>query len=360
MALYGYTIGDADISSATGNQFPVYRFPLTLPRTPELVQVVNVPDIANPDLEGLGTNPLTGRVSAVNEPDSFGPPTIDPTLRFGNIDSPGPAVQFNGIYNTATVTNRFGTETGADFGRDFSRGTPGNRPVVLYALGANDDANSVPGGSAEPVGSSLYKISVGGSTNPNPSPTVAPDTVNLIDSTPTDRERAGLSPTNGINNGFRDGDRDGIPNESNDGVLVAKYADGLAVDNLVLGPTRAFASDFRTSDGDGNQLHKVDLLTGQLSAPIQIRTTGGTPTTYNLDSGLAFTQESPNGLFALLEDGTLLRFSNFTDELNAPGLRVLGGYSGGTANGFVTVDILTPVALPASGGEYEGFTIVNE
>lgn len=329
MPLYGYTIGDADVSAAAGNQFQVYRFPIAgPPRTPQLVDTITVADVENPDLEGLGTNPTTRRVSAVNEPDSAGAPTPDPTFRIGNVDAPNnDEVTFTAVRNTATVTNRFGTETGADFGLDFSRGTVGNRPVVLYALGSNDD-------SAEgPVGSSLYKIDP-----------ATGNTLNLVDNTPTARERDGLSPTNGLVNGGGDIGGGGV-----------KYADGLAVDNLTPGRTRAFASDFRTNDGDGNQLHTVDLLTGQLSGPIQIRvgSLAGPLTNYNEDSGLAFTQESPNQLYALLEDRTLLRFGNFTDELSS-----VGGNGG---DRIVTVDILTPVTgLPLSGGEYEGFTIVNE
>lgn len=335
MALYGYTIGDADVNSTlAGEQFQVYRFLIPVPPvsariiSPELVGTVTVNVTGNSDLEGLGTNYTNGRVSAVNEP-NFGGTTV----RVSSIDRPFPspapvAVTQNRV--PATL-NRFGSETGADFGRDFSVAT--NPPAVLYNLGANADA------SDGPVGTSLYKLGLSGTSA---------NTVQIIDATPTAAETAGTTPTN-----------PGI------------YADGLAVDNLTPGRTRAFASDFSNVDGDGAQLHKVDLLTGQLSAPIQLRDSETNQLlAANKDSGLAFTRvpfpgntdTSPQRLIALLENGFLYEITGYEDELNASGLS-LGSATGTNGAGFATATLIGIVNLPnaLSGSiDYEGFTIVNE
>ncbi|MCC5627173.1 hypothetical protein LC613_02930 [Nostoc sphaeroides CHAB 2801] len=319
MVLYGYTIGDADINPRqAGEQFAVYRFPISpLATTPEKVGEITAANINNAELEGLGTNPITGRASAVNE--ARGSNTIPgPVVVVNNVDQPFAPVT---VSATATPSDlrRFGFDSGADFGRDYS---VTGQPIVLYNI--SSDAET-------PVGSSLYKIT-----------TANPGTVTLVDgfgAPTTAAQRQGTQPTN-----------------------PGKHADGLAIDNLNPGRTRALASDFTSGDGDGNQLHKVDLLTGELSAPITLRTPSGQALNVDLDSGLAFTNSGSQRLLALLENGAVYEITGYQDELAASGLG-LGSATGTNGAGFATATLLGTVNLPsASTGaiDYEGFTIVNE
>nr|BBD96218.1 water stress protein [Nostoc commune] len=329
MALYGYTIGeDRDDNASNGKQLDVYRFLIpsapTGTITPALVGTVNfLASATTADLEGLGTNPITGRVGAVNEARVTGPTTpIDPTVTVvSNVD-----VTFapSAISPTRTPSDlrRFGFESGADFNSS-----------ALYNISGN------PNPANAPVGSSLYRIT--GPTSANPG-----GTISLVDNfgpATTAAQRQGTQPTN------------------------SQFADGLAIDNLNPGNTRAFASDFRTNDGDGNQLYKVDLLTGQLSAPIALRTPSGQALNVNADSGLAFTNSGSQRLLALLETGAVYEITGYQDDLNATGLGGLG-----VGDGFATATLLGNVTLPdVNRGllppqpqtiitDYEGFTIVNE
>jgi hypothetical protein len=323
MALYGYTIGeDRDQNSSNGKQLDVYRFPIEN-GSPTLVGTVTLAGtVTNADLEGLGTNPTTGRVSAVNEARvSFStlkkePSTpIDPAVIVVNDFGVPP------VSPTRTPSNllRFGFESGADFG---------GQPTALYNISGNKTTDT-----GAPVGSSLYKIT-----------TANPGTLSLVDGfgpATTPAQIQGTQPTN-----------------------PGKFADGLAIDNLVPGNTRAFASDFRTEDGNGNNLYKVDLLTGELSAPIALRNSSGQPLNLNLDSGLAFANVSGSTqrLFGWLETGALYEITGYQDELAASGLG-LGSTTGTNGAGFATATLLRTVTLPnAVSGvvDYEGFTIVNE
>jgi len=320
MALYGYTIGDQDINPrVAGEQFAVYRFAISpFNATPQKVGEITVPNIPNADLEGLGTNPITGRASTVNEARGSSS-TPGPVVDVDNVDQPFAPVT---VSATATPSDlrRFGFDSGADFGRDYS--VTGQR-IVHYNI--SSDAET-------PVGSSLYKITT--ATNPA--------TISLVDgfgAPTTAAQRQGTQPTN-----------------------PGKHADGLAIDNLNPGRTRAFASDFTTGDGDGNQLYKVDLLTGELSAPITLRTPSGQALNVDLDSGLAFTNSGSQRLLALLETGAVYEITGYQDELAASGLS-LGSAGGTNGAGFATATLLGTVNLPsASTGviDYEGFTIVNE
>jgi hypothetical protein len=327
MALYGYTIGeDRDQNPSNGKQLDVYRFsissaPTTTSITPTLVGTVNLASTATTaDLEGLGTNPTTQRASAVNEARVGGSTTpIDPAvIVVNNVDQPfAPAT----VSPTRTPSNllRFGFDSGADFG---------GQPTALYNISGNDDNRG-----GVPVGSSLYKIT-----------TANPGTLSLVDGfgpPTTAAQIQGTQPTN-----------------------PGKFADGLAIDNLNPGQTRAFASDFSTGDGNGNNLYKVDLLTGELSAPIALRTASGQPLNLNADSGLAFANltGSSQRLFGWLETGALYEITGFQDELAASGLG-LGTTTGTNGAGFATATLLGTVTLPnAVSGvvDYEGFTIVNE
>ncbi|MBC6429671.1 hypothetical protein FM036_01845 [Nostoc sp. HG1] len=318
MALYGYTIGeDSDGNASNGKQLPVYRFLIpSAPGgsiTPTLVGTVNLPSTATTaDLEGLGTNLTTGRVSAVNEARATGSTTpIDPTVTVvNNVDQPfAPATA--SPTRTPSDLRRFGFESGADFA--------GN---TLYNISGNPNpANGVP------VGSSLYTIT-----------TATPGAISLVAAAPTAAQRQGTQPTN------------------------SQFADGLAIDNLNPGNTRALASDFRTNDGDGNQLYKVDLLTGQLSAPIALRTASGQALNLNLDSGLSFTNSGSQRLIGWAETGAVYEITGYQDEFAASGLG-LGSAGGANGAGFATATLLGNVNLPSavSGDiDYEGFTIVNE
>ncbi|MBG1259597.1 hypothetical protein [Nostoc commune] len=314
MVLYGYTIGDVDINpNQAGEQVAVYRFPISpLATTPQRVGEINTGSILNRDLEGLGTNPSTGRASAVNEARGSGTTAIDPTvLRVNNVDQPFAPASVSPA-PTPSDLRRFGFDSGADFNSS-----------ALYNISGNGDTDR------GVVGSSLYRIT-----------TANPGTISLVDAfgpATTAAQRQGTQPTN------------------------SQFADGLAIDNLNPGSTRAFASDFRTSDGDGNQLYKVDLLTGQLSAPITLRTPSGLA--LNADSGLAFTNSGSQRLLALLETGAVYEITGYQDELAASGLgtatRVVG-------DGFATATLLGNVNLPSALApspntiNYEGFTIVNE
>ncbi|PHM09373.1 water stress protein WSP1 [Nostoc sp. 'Peltigera malacea cyanobiont' DB3992] len=333
MALYGYTIGeDRDGNASNGKQLDVYRFSIpTAPGgsiTPTRVGTVNLPATATTaDLEGLGTNPITGRITAVNEARVTGSTTpIDPTvLRVNNVDR-----NVDGTFASTTASptrtpsdlRRFGFELGADFGRDYS---VASQPIVLYNISGN------PNPANGPVGSSLYKIT-----------TATPGTLSLVDSfgaPTTAAQRQGTQPTNS-----------------------GKFADGLAIDNLNPGRTRALASDFRTNDGDGNQLYKVDLLTGELSAPITVRTPSGQALNLNLDSGLSFINSGSQRLIGWVETGAVYEITGYQDELAASGLG-LGSATGTNGAGFATATLLGNVNLPnAVSGvvDYEGFTIVNE
>ncbi|MBE9037181.1 hypothetical protein [aff. Roholtiella sp. LEGE 12411] len=330
MALFGYTIGeDRDQNASNGKQLDVYRFlipnaPTTTPITPTgpVGTVTIAGTVTTADLEGLGTNPTTGRVTAINETRVTGSTTpIDPTVFIvNNVDQPFAPVNVP-VVRTPSDLRRFGFESGADFGRDFS---VASQPIVHYTIAGNRSASN-----GVPVGSSLYKITL---TNP---------AISIVDNTPTTPERLGTQPTN-----------------------TGKFADGLAIDNLTPGRTRAFASDLSTADGDGAQLYKVDLLTGQLSAPINLRNSSGQPLSVNSDSGLAFSNVtgSTQRLFAWEETGRLYEITGFQDELNASGL-TLGSTTGTNGAGFATATLLATVNLPnASTGvvDYEGFTIANE
>ncbi|WP_194198816.1 water stress protein WSP1 [Nostoc sphaeroides] len=317
MALYGYTIGeDRDGNANNGKQLDVYRFlipsaPTTSPIAPTLVGTVNLPaNATTADLEGLGTNPITGRVGAVNEARVTGPTTpIDPTVTVvNNVDQPFASATTSPT-RTPSDLRRFGFESGADFA--------GN---TLYNISGN------PNPANGPVGSSLYRIT-----------TANPGTINLVAAAPTAAQRQGTQPTN------------------------PQYADGLAIDNLNPG-SRALASDFTTRDGDGAQLYKVDLLTGQLSAPIALRTPSGEALNVNGDSGLSFTNFGSQRLIGWLESGAVYEITGYQDELAASGLG-LGSTGGTNGAGFATATLLGTVNLPsaASGAiDYEGFTIVNE
>ncbi|QFS48980.1 water stress protein WSP1 [Nostoc sphaeroides] len=332
MVLYGYTIGE-DSNPNSGNQLPVYRF--LIPSAPGSIAatLVNTVDITSTvatriDLEGLATNPTTGRVSAVNEARVTNPPNpIDPAVIVVNdvrFDSPTVSPT-----RTPSDLRRFGFESGADFA--------GN---TLYNISGNPvSANGT-------VGSSLYQITAPTSANPA-------GTISLVDTfgpATTTAQTQGTQPTN-----------------------PGKYADGLAIDNLNPGPTRAFASDFDNrdeiaSDNTKNNLYKVDLLTGELSAPIVLRTPSGenlnvtTISGIGLDSGLAFTNSGSQRLLALLENGAVYEITGYQDELAASGLG-LGSATGTNGAGFATATLIGNVNLPnaVSGAiDYEGFTIVNE
>ena len=320
MALYGYTIGeDRDGNASNGKQLDVYRFLIpSAPGgsiTPTRVGTVNLPaDATTADLEGLGTNPITGRVGAVNEARVTGPTTpIDPTVTVvNNVDQPS-APGTTSPTRTPSDLRRFGFESGADFNAN-----------ALYNISGN------PNPANGPVGSSLYKIT-----------TATPGVISLVDTfgpATTAAQRQGTQPTN------------------------SQFADGLAIDNLNPGNTRALASDFRTNDGDGNQLYKVDLLTGQLSAPIALRTASGQALNLNSDSGLSFTNSGSQRLIGWLETGAVYEITGYQDELAASGLG-LGSAGGVNGAGFATATLLGNVNLPnaVSGDiDYEGFTIVNE
>ncbi|MCC5627170.1 water stress protein WSP1 [Nostoc sphaeroides CHAB 2801] len=329
MVLYGYTIGEDSNPNTSGNQLPVYRF--LIPSAPTgsiaatLVGTVDITSTAATriDLEGLATNPTTGRVSAVNEARVTGTTTaIDPAvIVVNNVDVPfAPAT----VSPTRTPSDlrRFGFESGADF--------DGN---TLYNISGNPvTANGT-------VGSSLYRITTANS-----------GTISLVAAAPTAAQTQGTQPTN-----------------------PGKYADGLAIDNLNPGPTRAFASDFDNrdeiaSDNTKNNLYKVDLLTGELSEPIVLRTPSGenlnvtTTSGIGLDSGLAFTNSGSQRLLALLENGAVYEITGYQDELAASGLG-LGSATGTNGAGFATATLIGNVNLPnaVSGAiDYEGFTIVNE
>ncbi|MDM9584778.1 MULTISPECIES: hypothetical protein [unclassified Nostoc] len=321
MALYGYTIGDADINpSQAGEQFAVYRFPIgPFNATPQKVGEINAANIPNADLEGLGTNPTTGRASAINEARASGSTTAGSVIRVNNVDqafapastSPTP---------TPSDLRRFGFDSGADFGRDYS---VAGQPIVLYNISGNNSSSN--------AGSSLYKVT-----------TASPGTISLVDGfgpATTAAQRQGTQATN-----------------------PGKFADGLAIDNLNPGRTRALASDFSTADGDGAQLYKVDLLTGELSAPITVRNSSGQPLNVNADSGLSFSNFGSQGLFAFLETGAVYQITGYQDELAASGLG-LGSAGGTNGAGFATATLIGNVNLPSavSGAiDYEGFTIVNE
>jgi hypothetical protein len=320
MALYGYTIGeDSDGNASNGKQLDVYRFLIpSAPGgsiTPTLVGTVNLPATATTaDLEGLGTNPITGRVGAVNEARVTGPTTpIDPTVTVvNNVDQPFASATTSPT-RTPSDLRRFGFESGADFA--------GN---TLYNISGN------PNPANAPVGSSLYRIT-----------TANPGVISLVDNfgpATTAAQRQGTQPTN------------------------SQFADGLAIDNLNPGNTRAVASDFSTRDGDGAQLYKVDLLTGQLSAPIALRTPSGQALNVNGDSGLSFTNFGSQRLIGWVETGAVYEITGYQDELAASGLG-LGSAGGTNGAGFATATLLGNVNLPnASTGvvDYEGFTIVNE
>ncbi|MBW4456022.1 MAG: hypothetical protein KME55_26865 [Nostoc indistinguendum CM1-VF10] len=324
MVLYGYTIGDADINpSQGGEQFAVYRFPISSPNsTPQKVGEINAANIPNADLEGLGTNLATGRVSAINEARASGSTTAGSVSRVNNVDQPFAPASASPT-PTPSDLRRFGFDSGADFGREFSAAGQPTSTTVLYNISGNNSGSN--------AGSSLYKIT-----------TANPGTISLVDGfgpATTAAQRQGTQATN-----------------------PGKFADGLAIDNLNPGRTRALASDFSTADGDGAQLYKVDLLTGELSAPIALRTPSGQALNVNADSGLAFTNSGSQRLLAFLETGAVYEITGYQDELAASGL---GLGSAGGANGarFATATLLGTVPLPsaASGAiDYEGFTIVNE
>ncbi|MBG1257850.1 water stress protein WSP1 [Nostoc commune] len=330
MVLYGYTIGDEDINpSQAGEQVAVYRFPISPLGTPQRVGEINTGSITNADLEGLGTNPTTQRVSAVNEARASNPPNpIDPTvLRVDNLQSSPPASA--SPTRTPSDLRRFGFDSGADFGEDYSVAGQQN---VLYNISGSDNT---------PVGSSLYKVT-----------TATPGAISLVDgfgAPTTAAQRQGTQPTN-----------------------PGKFADGLAIDNLNPGRTRALASDFDNrdeiaSDNTKNNLYKVDLLTGELSEPIVLRTPSGQALNVTiasgagLDSGLAFTNSGSQRLLALLENGAVYEITGYQDELAASGLG-LGSATGSNGAGFATATLLGNVNLPTPTPtiDYEGFTIVNE
>lgn len=212
---------------------------------------------------------------------------------------------------TPSDLRRFGFESGADFNRS-----------ALYNISGNPSTEN-----GVPVGSSLYRIT-----------TATPGAISLVAAAPTAAQRQGTQPTN------------------------SQFADGLAIDNLNPGNTRALASDFSTRDGDGAQLYKVDLLTGQLSAPIALRTPSGQALNVNGDSGLSFTNFGSQRLIGWLETGAVYEITGYQDELTASGLG-LGSAGGANGAGFATATLLGNVNLPnaVSGAiDYEGFTIVNE
>ncbi|MBW4613239.1 MAG: hypothetical protein KME21_08140 [Desmonostoc vinosum HA7617-LM4] len=352
LGYYGYTIGDEDISTAAGAQLPVLRFPIPPAGsvgavvTPVQVGTVTISaaDIAAgaaPELEGLGTNFSNRRVGAVNEP-KLGTAT-DLAIQVGPVDIPFGSPSTVRPTPSPSTLNRFGSESGADYGRNIlTNGQVQSGSVVLYNLGSNDDA------AAGAVGSTLYEITA----------------------TTISQVGTGGSATAPAN--------------------VNRYADGLAVDNLTPGRNRAIASDFRTSDevslGNSsdptkNNLYKVDLLTGQLSAPIALYSSansanGTTPLPLNLnfDSGLAFSRIStsdPGGqrLVALLEDGKILAIQptdsvgptgitryGYLDDFNASG----NGIGDGRASAFLLgrADFAALSSLPAA--DYEGLAIVYE
>ena len=326
MALYGYTIGeDRDSNASNGKQLDVYRFLIPSgPKgsiTPTKVGTVNIAGtVTNADLEGLATNPTTGRVIAVNEARATNPPNpIDPAvIVVNNVDQPFAPVT---VSPTRTPSNlhRFGFESGADFSKQQN---------ALYNISGNKTANL----GGEPVGSSLYKITTGN-----------PGTISLVDAFGAPTTAAQIQGTQPTNPG--------------------KFADGLAIDNLNPGRTRAFASDFHTSDGNGNNLYKVDLLTGQLSAPIALRTPSGQPLNVNADSDLSFTNVGSQRLIGWLETGAVYEITGYQDELAASGLG-LGSATGTNGAGFATATLLGNVTLPnalaTAPVQYEGFTIVNE
>jgi Ca2+-binding RTX toxin-like protein len=119
------------------------------------------------------------------------------------------------------------------------------------------------------------------------------------------------------------------------GTQVGESADGLAINSK---NGKAFASDFATSDGDRNELYRVNLNTGALT-PIALKNPDGSNfIDVNFDSGLAF--DSTGKLYALTEDGTVYKITNITSTQ-------------------ATIESIGVVNVPGT-GELEGFAIINE
>jgi Ca2+-binding RTX toxin-like protein len=267
----------------TNNGYELYRFKLNANGTVNNASLQQVNSITpasatTQDIEGLATfYDSTGgvRIDGISEGNNGGSGTTPQGYIVKGVDAGNPAPN---TVNLANPDPRIGNETGADYYFNSSNlNDPKNGK--LYNIQSQD--------AASPFNSALYTI------NPNNG------NVSLI------------------------------------GTKTGEFADGLAINSK---NGKAFASDFATQDGDGNELYRVNLNTGALT-PLTLKNPNGTNfTDVNFDSGLAF--DSTGKLYALTEDGTVYKITNIT-------------------NTQATISSIGTINPPGT-GELEGFAIINE
>ncbi len=253
----------------------------------QLVNSITPGNSTTQDIEGLGTlYNSTGAVGVhgVSEGNSSGTGTTPNGYMVTGIDAGAPTpstIAIDTTPNPADEDKRFGNEAGADYYFNAGNLSDANNGKLFNIQGNDTTANGA-------VGSRLYSI----------------------------------NPTTGATTAI--------------GTQKTEFADGLAINSK---NGQAFASDFATQDGDGNELYKVNLSNGNLT-PMDLVDPNGNPLNINLDSGLAF--DSTGKLYSLTEDGTVYQITDFTDG---------DGTAIATSKGVIN---------PSGAGELEGFAIINE
>jgi Ca2+-binding RTX toxin-like protein len=275
----------------TDGDYDIYRFTLangTVNNSSlQLVNSITPGSSTTQDIEGLATlyranssGVVSGvRIDGVSEGNNGGTGSTPQGYIETGVDAGNPAPNTVNLNTTGpAVDDRNGNETGTDYYFNASNLNDPNNGK-FYNIQSQD--------AASPFNSTLYTI----------------------------------NPANG--------------SVSTVGTQTGEFADGLAINSK---NGNAFASDFATQDGDGNELYKVNLSNGALTSLVLKNPNGTNFANVNFDSGLAF--DSTGKLYALTEDGTVYAITNITNTQ-------------ATIKSIGTIN-------PAGTGELEGFAIINE
>ena len=216
------------------------------------------------DLEGLATNPDTGAVFAITE---------------SNVSRNALFKVFPSDFGYKLDQKRFGDDAGLDFAANSKGADVG---AVLYNIQGEDETE---GGAV--IGSQLYKIQI--KINPN--------------------------------TGKKFGDVTKV------GAQSKEFFDGLAISSELFGGTFGVASDFENSEGDGDELYKINLSNGQQTLLGAVKFTdfaGKAIKEFNSDSGLAYDattnklyaiEDETNDLFFSTAGSGFLKFQEINDDL---------------------------------------------
>jgi hypothetical protein len=241
------------------------------------------------DFEGLATNPATGAVFAITE---------------SNVSRNALFKVFPDKFGYKLDQGRVGDDAGLDFAANSKGADVG---AVLYNIQGEDEGAG--------IGSQLYKIVIG-------------------------------TKVNSEGNTVKFGDVSKVG-----GFQAGKFLDGLAIDSELFNGEYGVASDFENSEGDGDELWKIDLSTGAQTLLGGVKFTdfaGNAIGEFNSDSGLAY-DATTDKLYAIEDETNDLFFTTKTDVTNG----------GSVTFQEINDDLPNPGGGDVNEGEFEGLAIAN-